>query len=169
MPICRNDVVTSAGESLPKRAEELIPHSGPMCVIDDLTAVGERTAEAVVTVREDSPFLRRDGTMEESVFVEMIAQTIAAGSGFEVSAGDRESQSGYLLGIREMKIMGCARAGDTLKIQAFKYAEYGAFGVIQGSVLRGDEVLARGEIKVIQIFDNKSAAEMLPNPSVPGL
>jgi len=63
------DAAAPDSERLPKRAEDLIPHGGPMCVIDALTFAGEKSAESRVTVREGSPFLRRDGTVEETVFV----------------------------------------------------------------------------------------------------
>lgn len=144
--------------SLPRKAEEFIPHAGPMCVLDDLISVKDGVAEATATIRESSPFVRRDGTLEESIFVEMIAQAIAAGSGFELTEEQRKSQEGYLLGIKSMKIMGTARVGDTLKIKAFKYAQYGDFGVIEGTVLRGEQILAHGEIKVIQILEEKKPA-----------
>ncbi len=156
MPLCPSDPPEMETGRLPRRAEELIPHSGPMCVIDELVRVGEKCSEAVVTIKGNSPFLRKDGTLEECLFVEMIAQAIAARSGFEISDEKRKTQSGYLLGIRNLKVTGTARAGDTLRIEVCKSAQYGDFCVIEGSVFRGAEVLACGEIKVVQIFEGKA-------------
>ena len=88
----------------------------------------------------------------------MIAQTIAAGNGFGLTEEQRKTQQGYLLGVKNMKISGAARVGETLKIRAYKYAQYGDFGVIEGTVSRDGEVLAGAEIKVVQTFENKSPA-----------
>jgi len=153
------DAAAPDSERLPKRAEDLIPHGGPMCVIDALTFAGEKSAESRVTVREGSPFLRRDGTVEETVFVEMIAQCIAARNGYDTAKEKRKSQEGYLVGVKSLKVTGCARAGDILTVKAAKYAEYGGFGVIEGSVWREAEVLAQGELKVLQITGNVSVSD----------
>ena len=145
----------------PKRAADFIPHSGLMCVVDDLLSVEGGVVIATALIRENNPFVRKDGTVEEAVFVEMIAQTIAAGSGYELSEEKRGTQQGYLLGIKNIKILGTARAGETLKIRAYKSAEFGDFGIIEGTVLRGGEMLASGQIKVFQTFDRKT----VENPS----
>jgi 3-hydroxyacyl-[acyl-carrier-protein] dehydratase len=145
----------------PKKAADFMPHSGLMCVIDDLLSAGGGKAEASVVIRPGSPFLREDGTVDETVFVEMIAQTIAAGNGHELSDEKLKTRQGYLLGIKNVKITGTARAGDTLRIKAHKYAEFGDFGIIEGAVFRGEEILASGEIKVFQSFDGKPS-EIVP-------
>jgi len=139
--------------SVPRRAEELMPHSSPMCVIDALTVVAEDFAEATVTIKPDSPFTRADGTLEECVFTEMIAQAIAARSGFDLTEEKLKKQKGYLLGVKNMKILGSARVGDALRIRVSKSGQYGDFSIIEGQVFKGEQVLARGEIKVVQIIE----------------
>jgi len=138
------------GSELPVKASGYIPHGGEMCVIDDLVSVREGVGEAIVTVRSSSPFVRADGTLEECLYVEMIAQTMAAAWGFELPSGERKTLEGYLLGIRSLKIEGTACIGDCLRIYAHKFAEFGDFSVVEGTVKRGSEVLAEGEIKVFQ-------------------
>lgn len=135
---------------LPVKASAYIPHCREMCVIDDLIEVGKGSAQAEVTVRGDSPFVRLDGSVEECLFVEMIAQTIAAAAGFELPLAERKTLEGYLLGVRALKISCSARVGDVLRIKASKSAEFGDFSMIEGSVSRGTQVLAQGEIKVFQ-------------------
>lgn len=151
MPLCPNR------ETLPQKAEKYIPHSGLMCVVDLLLSKQGDAAETTAVVRADSPFARPDGTVEESVFIEMIAQSIAAGSGFDLTEEQRRTQRGYLLGIKQMKIKGEARVGETLNVKAVKSAQFGDFGIIEGTVLRGMEVLAEGEIKVVQLLESQSS------------
>ena len=49
-------------------------------------------------------------------------------------------------------------SGDTLRISVFKAAKYGDFGIINGEVFRGTELIARGEVKVFQ-SDNGTVAK----------
>lgn len=149
-------------ERLPQSAQKFIPHSGRMCVIGDLLEVIDDSAVAEALVQADSPFLRQDGTLEECIFVEMIAQTTAAGNGFKISAEKRKTQKGYLLGAKKLKIHGTARLGDRLKIKTHKSAGFGDFGIIEGSVMRGEEILAEGEIKVVQFFEENAPAGINP-------
>ena len=152
-----NNPVDSA-KILPRRAEELMPHSDRMRVIDELVTVSEDFAETSVTIKQDSPFLRADGTLEECVFIEMIAQSIAARSGFDLNEDKLKNQKGYLLGIKKMKFEGFAKAGDSLRVKVSKSGQYGDFSIIEGQVFKGDQVLAYGEIKVVQIFDKNPGA-----------
>ncbi len=156
MPLCPSNLQ----DAWPKKAADFIPHSRLMLMVDDLMSVIDKTAETKTVIGKDHPFVRPDGTLEECVFVEMIAQTIAAGSGHDLTEEKRKTQQGYLLGIKNMKISGTARVGDTLKTTAFKSAQFGDFGIIEGKVTRGEEVLACGEIKVVQTFDAKPAGNL---------
>ncbi len=158
MPLCPTP---NSLEQWPKKAEDFIPHSGLMCVVDDLVSVVNKIAETTAVIKKGNPFAREDGTVEEAIFVEMIAQSIAAGSGYELTEEQRSTQQGYLLGIKNMKIMGTAHVGNTLRVKAFRTAQFGDFGIIEGTVSRGDEVLASGEIKVVQMFDAKPAESLL--------
>ncbi len=149
--------VPETGSPFPLKASDLIPHSGPMCVIEDLLDVRENAGAATACLAPDSPFVRADGSIEETVFIEMIAQTIAAANGYELSESERARQQGYLLGVKKMKVFEGARAGEMLRIEAAKTAEFGDFGIVEGKVLRGDTVLAEGEIKVVQSLKKTEA------------
>jgi len=145
---------TTAGEAdlggdgkAPIPASAYMPQAGAMCVIDTLLAAGNGVGEAEVTIRRSSPFVRGD-VIEECVFIEMIAQTIAAASGYE--RAERRGFEGYLVGVRRFVISGSAAVGDVLRIKVRQFAEFGDFRVVEGAVTRGDQVLARGEVKVLE-------------------
>ena len=67
-----------------------------------------------------------------------------------MSEEDRRKQQGLLIGIKNFKIQRPLHVGENLLIKASKSAEFGGFIMIEGSVNRGSEVLANGEIKVFQ-------------------
>ncbi len=133
---------------LPAELGGMIPQQVPMRLVDRLMSVGERVAVVETTVRADNPFVEEDGTLESSAYLELIAQSAAAMNGFRTSVREGQEQEGYLLGARQMEVLGSARVGDTLAIRVFKATRYGDFGVIEGQVARGETILARGEIKV---------------------
>jgi radical SAM protein with 4Fe4S-binding SPASM domain len=133
---------------LPVSVADFIPQEGPMRLIDRLMKIGERTAEVETTVRKDMPFVSEKGFLDEAAYLEIIAQAVAAMGGFESYGSSNKKPEGFLLGAKQFEVLGRARIGDVLTVSVFKYAKYGEFGIIKGSICRGADVLAQGEIKI---------------------
>jgi len=150
-PLCweniarQNDIV-----HLPVAVDRLIPQKSPMRVIDNLIKVGEKAAEFNVTISNDMLFVCEDGTLDESIYLEMIAQAAAALAGFKKLGVTGEVVDGLLLGAKKFEILGKAHIGDTLIISIFKYARFEGFGIIKGQISLGEDIIARGEIKIWQ-------------------
>lgn len=134
-------------EHLPMPVDDYLPHRSPVKIVDILRRVGEREAVVESFIVEESVFVDEAGKLEPAAFIEVIAQASAAHNGFRTRHLD-EPVEGYLLGARNLEIFGEARVGDRLDTTIFKAAKLGDFGIIEGTVMRGDECLARGEIKV---------------------
>ncbi len=135
---------------LPVGVAPLIPQGDPMRLVDTLRSVGERIATAGVTVRPGMPFVDDAGVLSDAAYLEMMAQAAAAMGGFG-KRGRAEREAGLMLGTRNLEILGQARVGDELEIEVFKSARLGGFGIVQGCVRRREDVLARGEIKILQL------------------
>jgi len=133
---------------LPVAVDEIIPQKSPMKVIDTLISVSERCADVSVMIQKDMLFVGEDGIVDGAVYLEMMAQSIAALNGFKQIGISEPAPEGFLLGAKNFKILKQSRVGDKLTISVYKYARYGDFGVIKGTISRNDDVLARGEIKV---------------------
>ena len=152
-PLCWNNTEhQSEIVHLPAAVGRFIPQQPPMQVIDTLTSIGERTANINVTISNDMLFVRDDGTLDETVYIELIAQSIAAQAGFKQLGITSQAVDGFLLGAKNLEIYGPAHIGDTLTISLEKYARFGAFGIFKGKVFRGQDLLAQGEVKV---WENK--------------
>lgn len=148
-PICwlnkdKNDQI----EYLPLPVNEFIPQKGSMRVIDSLLSVGERSVVVESVVNENMLFVDEDGALDEVVFMEMIAQAIAAMNGFMMRNNPDADLGGFLLGAKKLKIQSKAYVGDCLKISVYKEAKYGDFGILKGTIFKGDQIIAEGEIKV---------------------
>ncbi len=150
MSLKQNFDSTGSNKNLPQKAEPYIPHSELMCVVDHLIEVGEESAVAMAVVVHDSPFAGQNETVDETIFIEMVGQTIAAGNGYKMSEDERKNHQGFLIGIKNFRIHRPPHVGENLLIKASKSAEFGGFIIIEGSVHCGSEVLANGEIKVFQ-------------------
>jgi radical SAM protein with 4Fe4S-binding SPASM domain len=135
---------------LPCNALDLAPHRPPMLMIDRIVEVGERVSLCEVNVSEDVLFTDEEGNLDAASYPEIISQAIAAREGFR-NLGDKTYQSeGFLVGIKNLEILGGARVGDTLRVAVYKSARYGEFGIVKGEVFRDNEIIARGEIKLWQ-------------------
>ncbi len=148
-PLCwRNQGWNVREAALPAAADRFLPQKDPMRVVDRLLSVGERSAVLDLTVPSNSPFVSADGILDESAFMEIMAQGMAALEGFRAPPTNGNGIKGFLLGARELEITGVARAGDQLEVSVFKEAKLGDFGIVRGTVSRNGETLAQGEIKV---------------------
>ncbi len=154
-PLCWNNIERQSEiVHLPAAVNRFIPQQPPMQVVDTLTSIGERSAEIKVTISNDMLFVRDDGTLDETAYIEIIAQSIAAQAGFKQLGVSDQSVDGFLLGAKNLEIFAPAHIGDTLTISIQKYARFGDFGIFKGKVLRGEDLLAQGEVKV---WENKKA------------
>lgn len=133
---------------LPVAVDGFIPQRPPLRVVDRLLKVGDRNVEVEAVVRPDSPFVGADGVLEEAAFLEIIAQATAAMGGFKHYGASGRRDEGMLLGAKPLEVLGRARVGDVLTVSVFKSAQYGDFGIVRGTVHRGTELLAQGEVKI---------------------
>ena len=133
---------------LPVSTNTLIPHAPPMRIVDTLLEVGDRSAVVETEIKSDCPLLDEAGYLVESAFIEIIAQASAASQGFRIRHKQATNRQGFLVGVKDIKIRGRARAGDRLVTVLRKEANLGDFGVISGRISRGDECVAEGAVKV---------------------
>ena len=135
---------------LPMDAAKLVPHKPPMRIVHKLVSVGERVSVSEILVEKDTIFVTEDGRLDGAYYPEIISQAIAAQSGFKNlrNGNGNGGAKGFLLGVKNLEILGSAYTGDSLRVCVHKVAKYGEFGVIKGEIFRGEELIARGEIKV---------------------
>ncbi|HDH05442.1 MAG TPA: radical SAM protein [Nitrospirae bacterium] len=133
---------------LPLKASRLVPHKPPMLIVDELTEVSERSSVSELRIPEDSILIEDDGKIGDVFYLEMVAQSVAALNGFKNMKNGESSIKGFLLGIKNLEILGGASAGDKLRVRTCEVAKLDEFGIVKGEVFKGDDLIARGEIKV---------------------
>ncbi len=134
---------------LPVAAAKLLPQRPPMLAIDRLT--GFRAGHGGVaesTIRPDSIFLRNDGSVEPTVFVELIAQSFAAVKGYEDLTEGGAVAKGFLVEVKRFELFGTAHGGDKLSIIIRKTGDMDEFALAEGTVMREGEAIASGSVMV---------------------
>jgi radical SAM protein with 4Fe4S-binding SPASM domain len=133
---------------LPMDTAKLVPHKPPMLIVNKLLRVGDKESVSEVVIAKDTIFVTEDGRLDGAYYPEIISQAIAAQSGFRNLGNGSGGSKGFLLGVKNLEILGSASVGDTLRVCVYKIARYGEFGVIRGEIFKGTEIIAKGEIKV---------------------
>lgn len=136
------------GHGLPIPAERIIPHRPPMRLVGTLLSmegVGGVTESVLPpgTIMADE----RD-TIDEVALVELIAQSYASVKGYLDLQEGKPPGKGFLVGIRRLRIDGTARVGDRLLTTIRTVSGFAGFAVVEGTIRRGEEIIASGTIKL---------------------
>ena len=80
---------------------------------------------------------------ETQIPEEQISRTQAPGD-----LKNQQAPLGFLVGLKKVKIFGTAKTGDQLLIKIHTRLQLDEFAVVDGEVLRNEELLAQGQIKI---------------------
>ena len=135
---------------LPLKVDDLIPQKQGMRVVSTLLNIEERFARVESVFSNKSPFVKKDGSLEEIVYMEIMAQSAAVMNGFSKFNTGAPPPSGFLVGGQKINIYKKSYAKEKLIIDIYKTAKFGNFGILEAIVKRGDEIIAEGKIKIFQ-------------------
>src|SRR5947208_7992309 len=122
-----------------------LPHRPPILMLREITECGPESASGIASIPKACPFLN-GLALPRSFFVELLSQLIAAAQGHR-SDNIEQPAGGYLVGIHDFQCFGDARSGDSLELFIRKTNQVKGLLISEGRVLRGNEVLASGEIR----------------------
>lgn len=134
--------------TLPMAAEDLIPHRGPMLLVDRLVFHREPEARVEAVVRDDTPLVDEKGTLDGTALLEFMAQGCAAARGYQDLSADAPVKKGFLVGVRRFQVKGSTRAGDRLQIDLATVGTLEGFSIVDALVTRDGEVIATGTLKL---------------------
>jgi len=128
-------------------AKELIPHRGTMLLLDTLCFSSPDFMEGEAVVKSGNIFMSSRG-LDGVCFVELLAQLMAAGDGYEAIKAGKPVRSGLLVGINDFTITGKAVVGDLLQLKLRRGPELNNFSIVEGDVSCGTDLLAKGSLKL---------------------
>jgi predicted hotdog family 3-hydroxylacyl-ACP dehydratase len=129
---------------------ELVPHRGPMLLLDEVVASGPDFAACRVVIRPDSTFVE-GGRVPGLVAVEYMAQTVAAYAGLKARGQGQPVRIGYLLGTRELSLeIDEFQVGDDLLIEVRHQFGDEIIGAFDCTVRCRGRIVASGCLNVYQ-------------------
>lgn len=147
----------------PWSVPELVPHSGPMVLLDDLLEAGPGWVTAGVRIAEDSLFFEPGAGMPCWLGLEYMAQTIALYSGLEAKRAGEPVPIGLLLGSRRYQATtDYFPLGSYLRVHVREEWNDGQMAVFDCRVEEDDRCLARARLNVFLPPDAKTLLEREP-------
>ena len=147
---------------LPHSVSDLIPHRAGMQLIDALTFFSEDDGTATLEIRASNLFVKNDGELDTIVYIELLAQTAAAHSGYKARFGKGNPKFGFLVGAKDFKTMGRVVHGQHLTLKIHRDFQMENVTFLDGQVVCGNEVLAQGVLKLWEM----PAMEVMPRARV---
>ena len=121
-----------------------------MVMVDRLVEVVDQTTVTTFLIREENIFCE-NGEFREPGLIENMAQTAAAGVGFQPGNAHGEASRGYIGGIRNLRIDGFPKRGEEITTRVTVLHEVLNANIVQGEVFLDGRVIASCELKIFMI------------------
>ncbi len=152
-----------------------LPHRPPLCLLDEVMAVNDKSVVCRVSNRCDScldVFKHSDGSCSTTVLVELMAQTIGVWAGYQrilsnnakLPTEEQDAEVGLLLSARGLKILtDQIKANAELIITMHLLIDESRLTSFEGNVTMDGKEVAAGRLTVFQptnqelanLFDSK--------------
>ena len=132
---------------------KLIPHSGLMCLLDEITQWDDESVTCVTNTHRDSANpLRRDGRLSVVHAFEYGAQAAAVHGGLRARSVGATAPPGYLAALRDARlhVVFLDDIRSPLQVCANRLFGDGANTVYECRVLANNALLANGRVTIIQ-------------------
>lgn len=127
---------------------ELLPQREPFIMIGSLCHFDMARTVSALKVPADNIFVE-DGKFTSSGLVENIAQTCAARIGYiNKYILKKGIQIGFIGAIKDMEILSLPNVDETITTEIDVLEEFLGLILASAKVLRGDEVIAKAEMKI---------------------
>lgn len=132
--------------------ESLIPHRAPFCLVDAVVEIEGERGEMELRLERDDPRLR-GGCLQPLYLVEALAQAAAALNG---ALHPDTAETGMLVEIGRTRLVGAARAGDTVRLRVHREQSFGALHRLSGIAIVKGRVLAETTLTVLRTTQEAS-------------
>jgi predicted hotdog family 3-hydroxylacyl-ACP dehydratase len=134
--------------------EDYIPHREPIRIISEVIEMKEESAIAGAVVNYNWP-LYEVNAVNSLVLIEAIAQTAALVEGYKKKKQGKAGVKGWLVGIKSAEFKQATIPVDTRLIIAVKSLySFDNYGVIEGTVKSGEDVLAVAVLQALRMDDD---------------
>lgn len=125
----------------------LIPQRDPFIMIDALIEKEDPITSSIFEVRADNMMVEHARFSPEGI-IENIAQTAAAGAGFEFATKNEAPPIGYIGAVSKLRILGSAPVGATIKTNVEVTNAIMNVSIIKGTCYLDGNLLAECVMKI---------------------
>ncbi len=124
-----------------------IPQRAPFVMVDDVLEANEKVSKTSFEIKEGNLFVQ-DGVFTTPGLVENMAQTVAAGAGYNAQQKGKDVSVGYIGALKNLKIDKLPKVGDTIETQVEFIHFIANVHVVQATVFNNAEPIAGCEMKI---------------------
>ena len=134
--------------------EDFIPHREPIRIISEVIEINEESGITGAVVKSSWPLYDGNG-VNSLVLIEAIAQTAALIEGYKKKKQGKGGVKGWLVGIKSAEFKQASIPVDTRVVIAVKSLySFDNYGVIEGTVKSGEDVLAVAVLQALRMDDD---------------
>lgn len=126
----------------------LIPQRAPFVMISGLFDSNLTATTTSFEIESDNIFVE-NGFLTEPALIENMAQTAAAGVGYQFSLKNEAVPPGFIGAIKNLEIKTLPHVGQVLLTKVEVLQEVFGVTLIKGNVTVGDETIASCEMKIV--------------------
>lgn len=127
--------------------DDLIPQRHPFVLVDELISCENSIFVSSFLIPENHPLVN-NGKLSEGGLTENIAQTAAAGNGFEAKKNGIEIPKGFIAGIKNLKLNRLPLCNSRIITKVILQDRIMGFNLIKGEIFEEKELIASCEMKV---------------------
>jgi predicted hotdog family 3-hydroxylacyl-ACP dehydratase len=124
-----------------------IPQRHPFVMIDKLLFVDDAHARTAFTIKAEN-ILCEDGMLSEAGLLENIAQTAAAGAGYNSIKNNKAVSMGYIVAVKNFEIFVLPNIDDDLITNIVVEGQVLDFMMIAGRIFCNDKPVAQCEMRI---------------------
>lgn len=128
-------------------ANALLPQQPPFQLVDFLDIAEPELIQTRFAVPDRHPLLQGDH-LSEAGLIENMAQTAAAGSGYQYSRKAEAVPVGYIGAIKNLKVHRLPKKGEVIKTSVRPQYQVGQASIVSAECRMADEVLASCELTI---------------------
>ena len=124
-----------------------IPQRQPFVMIDSLVNVEDDTVSSLFEIPVENPMVK-EGYFREGGLIENIAQTAAAGVGYECISNNKPVVIGFIGSVKNLSTYKLPKPGDTLKTNVKTISKIMNATIIKGVVKAAGRTLLECEMNI---------------------
>ena len=125
----------------------IIPQQPPFTMIDTLNESNQEVVRTGFTIKEDNPLVK-NGFLQESGLIENIAQSAAAGIGYDCKVKNQPVPLGFIGAVKRCTIYRLPCIGNKIHTEITVISNLLGASVVHGEVFLKDECIAECDLNI---------------------